>query len=202
MTMPTMAMIAASQLMDTLPVVRATSAASSTPIVPDQRVIGMTAARVMTSHLPTVSRGSDCGGLAVCMISAQAASRVRTEIRSACFSWMGDAVVMDECYSRIRWSRLARPRARVDSRALRRAKPLAPLVGANQDRLRLDVHERDAGDDQRRSEHEPSRDGLAEEQEAKRDAPHGQRVRDERGARRPPAVDQPIEREVSQPGSE
>src|SRR4051812_39565039 len=54
----------------------------------------MTAARVMTSHLPTVSSGSSSGGLAVCMISDQAASRVRRVIGWAGVSWAAGAVVM------------------------------------------------------------------------------------------------------------
>ena len=60
------------------------STASSTPIVPDQIVIGKTAARVMTSHLPTVSSGSVAGGFAVCMISDQARSRSRRDRRGRC----------------------------------------------------------------------------------------------------------------------
>ena len=44
---------------------------------PDQIVIGNTAARVMTSHLPTVSSGRLAGGLAVSRISFHASSRSR-----------------------------------------------------------------------------------------------------------------------------
>ena len=75
-------------------VMRAASTARSRPIMPDHRVIGNTAARVMTSHLPTVSSGSVAGGLAVCMISAHARNRSRRVIGVAGVSWAGVAVVM------------------------------------------------------------------------------------------------------------
>jgi hypothetical protein len=44
---------------------------------PDQIVIGKTAARVMTSHLPRVSSGRDLGGFAVSTISFHASRRSR-----------------------------------------------------------------------------------------------------------------------------
>src|SRR6188472_1775520 len=59
--------------------VRFASTASSPPINPDQMVIGNTAARVITSHLPTVSSGRDTGGLAVSRTSFQARNRSRRE---------------------------------------------------------------------------------------------------------------------------
>jgi len=68
--------------------------ASSRPIIPDHSVMGITAARVITSHLPTVSSGSVSGALAVCMISDQAANRVRSVSGWAGVSCAGVAVVM------------------------------------------------------------------------------------------------------------
>ena len=56
----------------------AAATASRPPISPDQMVIGNTAARVMTSHLPTVSSGRDSGGFAVSRISFQPSRRSRS----------------------------------------------------------------------------------------------------------------------------
>ena len=56
-TSPTTAIANRPQSTGAPPAVRAASTASSPPISPDQIVIGKTAARVITSHLPTVSSG-------------------------------------------------------------------------------------------------------------------------------------------------
>ena len=74
-TSPTTAIANRPQSTATPPLVRAASAASSPPIRPDQIVIGKTAARVMTSHLPMVSIGRVLGGLAVSRISFQPSNR-------------------------------------------------------------------------------------------------------------------------------
>ena len=57
-------------------------------------VIGKTAARVITSHLPTVSSGRVLGGLAVSRISFQARKRSRTDTGATAAVGVSAAVLM------------------------------------------------------------------------------------------------------------
>ncbi len=57
-------------------------------------VIGKTAARVMTSHLPTVSSGRVAGGLAVSRISFQPSRRSRRGVGDATVSPAGVGVAV------------------------------------------------------------------------------------------------------------
>src|SRR5262245_2965892 len=77
-TSPTTASRNSAQSTEGPPWTRFASTARRPPMSPDQMVIGNTAARVMTSHLPTVSSGLVAGGLAVSRISFQASSRSRS----------------------------------------------------------------------------------------------------------------------------